>query len=66
MIAFETMQSTTVLGRFVHALNQYRRDHHALEYNVGDYHIYDFATVRVGCTTIDKTTTKTTGVAVQP
>lgn len=35
----------SVLGRFVHALNQYRRDHHDLEYDVADYHIYDFATV---------------------
>lgn len=35
----------TVLGRFVYALNQYRRDHHDLEFDVADYHIYDFATV---------------------
>ncbi len=34
-----------VLGRFVHTLNQFCKEHHAMEYDVKDYWIYEFAKV---------------------
>lgn len=40
----------TVLGRFVYALNQYCKDVHAMEYDVEDYWVYEFAKVRL-CST---------------
>jgi len=34
-----------VLGRFIHSLNQFCFDEYGLEYDVRDYHVYDFAKV---------------------
>jgi hypothetical protein len=40
-------QDVAVLGRFVYALNEFRRERHALIYDIEDYHIYNFASVRM-------------------
>lgn len=34
-----------VLGRFLHSLNKFCLDEYGLEYDVSDYHVYDFAKV---------------------
>ena len=36
-----------VLGRFVHTLNLFCKDHYDMKYEVEDYWIYEFAKVRV-------------------
>jgi len=34
-----------VLGRFLHSLNQFCREAYGMDFNVCDYHVYDFAKV---------------------
>jgi len=43
-----TTTTTTVLGRFVFALNEYCKDVHAMEYDVEDYWVYEFAKASQG------------------
>lgn len=38
---------TTVLGRFLHSLNKFCLEEYGMQYDVSDYHCYDFA--KAGC-----------------
>lgn len=37
----------TVLGRFLHKLNGFCKDEYGLDVDISDYHVYEFAKVRI-------------------
>ena len=37
-----------VLGRFLHSLNKFKHEVYGAEYDISDYSVYEFATVRAG------------------
>ena len=47
-----------VLGRFLHSLNQFCREAYGMDFDVHDYHVYDFAKVsHIGVTAFSKAAT---------